>query len=156
MNRIRMLLVDNSGAFLCAIAAWLGREPKIEVVGTARSATDAIEQAKLLCPDLVLMDVSLTDASGFDVTTRMRSSRDAPLVILMAFHDSEAARQEASNAGAVALIAKEDVTESLLPLVGDLVAGGSGRVASRIARPNRRKTGPRKVVKRGSPRSLDP
>jgi len=156
MNRIQMLLVDNSGAFLCAVMELLGREPQIEVVGTARSAGDAIEQAKRLCPDLVLMDVSLAEMSGFEATTRIRSSRDAPLVILMAFHDSEAARREASSAGAVALIAKKELTESLLPLVGNLVAGGSVRVDSRTARPNRRKTRPRKVVKRAPRRTVDP
>jgi DNA-binding NarL/FixJ family response regulator len=139
MNRIQMLLVDNSGAFLCAVTELLGREPQIEVVGTARSAGDAIEQARRLRPDFVLMDVSLAEVSGFEAT-----------------HDSEAARREASSAGAVALIAKRELTESLLPLVGNLVAGVSVRVDSRTARPNRRETGPRKVVKRAPRLTVDP
>jgi len=130
-----MLLVDDSDAFLCAVAAWLEREPRIEVVGRARSARKAIEQIESLRPDLVLMDVSLSEMSGFDVTTRIKSSRNAPRVILMSFHASEAARREAWSAGADGLIVKSEITESLLPLVRDLTAARTAEAAGRTPRP---------------------
>lgn len=162
VNRIRILLVDDSSAFLCAVAAWLGRDPRIEVVGTARSARDAIEQSELLRPDLVLMDVSLSEMSGFDVTTRIKSGRRAPQVILMSFHASEAARREAWSAGADGLIAKSEITESLLPLVRNLIAARRGETAGRIARPNgptptsKHEKRSQTSTKPGSPRSGDP
>lgn len=136
MKRIRMLLVDDSSSFLGAVAAWVGQEPRIEVVGTARSASDAIEQSECVRPDLVLMDVSLSEMSGFDVTTRIKSSRDAPIVILMSFHASEAARREAWSAGADGLIVKSDITETLLPLVRRLIAARKGEADGGIARPS--------------------
>ena len=71
--------------------------------------------------ELVLMDVTLPDMSGFEAARRIKARAEAPLVVLLSFHDSKAARLEAWAAGADGFVAKSELTESLTPLVGDLL-----------------------------------
>ena len=143
MTRTRVLLVDDNDSFLDGVAAWLAGEDGIEVVGTARSGRAAIEQVEKLAPDLVLTDGTMPEMDGFEATRRIKSRPGAPLVVLMTFHASEAARNEAWAAGADGFLAKADVTGSLLQLVRDLVDGRTGgdsdpRGASAAAQPTKR------------------
>lgn len=135
MSRIRVLLVDNNRSFLEGVAAWMVGEEGIDVVGKAHSGQVAIDQVNQLNPDLVLTDGTMPGMDGFEATRRIKSNPGAPLVVLMTFHDSEAARNEAWAAGADGFLAKADVTSSLLDLARDLVAGRAGRDADPRRRP---------------------
>jgi DNA-binding NarL/FixJ family response regulator len=66
----RCLIVDDNTRFLDAARSSLERQG-IEVVGTATTATEALERAETLRPDVVLVDVSLGDESGFELTRRL-------------------------------------------------------------------------------------
>ena len=68
--KLRFLIVDDSERFLEAARSSLSRDG-IEVVGTATSISEALVQTEALSPDVVLVDVSLGDESGFDLTRRL-------------------------------------------------------------------------------------
>ena len=72
-------------------------------------------------PGVVLMDVTLPDASGFDVARRIKTREASPFVVLLSFHDSHAARLEAWAAGADGFVAKSETTTRLMPLVLELL-----------------------------------
>lgn len=116
-----MLLVGGNDSFLDGVVDWVGRDAQFEVVGKAHSGSQALERVEALSVDLVVMDVTLTDMSGFEVARRIKTRADAPLVVLLSFHDSHAARLEAWAAGADGFVAKSEITECLTPLVGDLL-----------------------------------
>lgn len=67
---MRCLIVDDNGVFLEAARVLLEREG-LTVVGVARNGGEALEQARTLRPDFVLVDVALGDESGFDVARRL-------------------------------------------------------------------------------------
>jgi DNA-binding NarL/FixJ family response regulator len=67
MNTLRCLIVDDNERFLQVAEASLNGH-EIEVVGTARTIAEALEQTEALRPDIVLVDVSLGEESGFDLT----------------------------------------------------------------------------------------
>ena len=78
-----VLIVDDHGSFRASARALLEAEG-YEVVGEAETGAAAIEQARRLRPDFVLLDVQLPDMSGFDVAAQLNgadviltSSRDA-------------------------------------------------------------------------------
>ena len=73
-----------------------------------------------LVPDLVLMDVSMSEVNGFEAARKIKSVADAPAVILMTFHDSHAARLEAWAAGADSFLAKSEITGRLTVMIEDL------------------------------------
>jgi DNA-binding NarL/FixJ family response regulator len=67
---LRCLLVDDNTALLEAMRLLLEREG-VTVVGMASSTAEALRQARALCPDVVLVDVTLGDENGFDLVRRL-------------------------------------------------------------------------------------
>jgi two-component system nitrate/nitrite response regulator NarL len=65
---IRILLVDDHTLFRKGIASLLGSEPDFEVVGEAASGREAVERARELMPDVILMFVSLQGGIGHEET----------------------------------------------------------------------------------------
>jgi two-component system nitrate/nitrite response regulator NarL len=84
----RCLLVDDNEDFL-ASASRLLESQGLEVVGTASSGDQAIELAKTLRPDVVLVDVELGEEDGVELSTRLQSGRRGPKVILISAYDQE-------------------------------------------------------------------
>jgi CheY-like chemotaxis protein len=82
----RCLIVDDNAHFLEAAASLLQREG-VTVVGGASSIADALQQARELSPDVILVDIVLGSESGFDLARRL-AEMDAhgPTVILISTH----------------------------------------------------------------------
>lgn len=146
MSQIEVLLIDRSKAFMDVVSEWLMVDPAIRVIATARFGREAGEMVEQHKPDVVLVDATLPDLNGFQVARRLKRMPEPPLVVLVAFHDSSAARHEARAAGADAMIARSEVTEGLQRLIKRLVAERSSR--SRAHRPQARRP--------GRPRSIEP
>lgn len=121
MSRARTLVVAGNDTFLDGVVAWMADDPRIDVVGRAHSGSDVLDRIDALQADLVLMDVSLPDGSGFEVARRIKSRPSAPLVVLLSFYDSRVARLEAWAAGADGFLPTSETAESLRPLLGDLL-----------------------------------
>lgn len=129
-------MVAVNEVFLNAVANWVADDARIEVVGSAHSGSEALERVESLRAELVLVDVTLPDISGFEVVRRLKARPDGPLVVMLSFHDSRVEQLEAWAAGADGFVAKSEITECLTPLVGDLlrqrdsVVGVEGSVIS--------------------------
>ena len=120
MGRARTLLVGGNDVFLDGVVEWVAQDAQLEIVGRAHTGTRALEQIDSLRAELVLVDVILPDMSGFEVARRVKARVDAPLVVLLSFYDSQAARLEAWAAGADGFVPQSETTTHLKPLVGDL------------------------------------
>jgi len=121
VRQIRVLLVDENDDFLDGLTAWIAGDPRLRLAGKAHSGHAALEQVERLHPDLALIGASLPDLNGFETTRRIKSRPDAPRVVLLTFHESNAARLEAWAAGADAMVSKAEIPEKLLSVVQDLV-----------------------------------
>jgi DNA-binding NarL/FixJ family response regulator len=102
---IRCLVVDDSRSFLDAARAVLEREG-LAIVGVASTGPEALRQAETLRPDVVLLDISLGEESGFDVARQLVEDYGAGgvTVILISTHseaDFEDLIAESSAAGFV-------------------------------------------------------
>jgi len=98
------------------LTGWLEAYPRLKVVGSANSGLEALSQVAALNPDLVLMDVSMPDMNGFEVTRRIKSRPDAPRVILMSLQDINLLRS-ALAAGADDYIPKANLYTELLSAI---------------------------------------
>lgn len=114
MPDIRLLLVDGNDDLLDAYAAWLSLHPGLRVAGRAHSCAEAITRAAELSPDVIVMDVSLPDASGLHATRRIKAEVEGPSVVLTTFHVNETVKREARAAGADACLSKSDITDQLI------------------------------------------
>ena len=87
---IRCLVVDDSKAFLEAAGVLLEREG-VTIAGVASSGAEALREAATLRPDVVLLDISLGDESGFDVARRLvEDGRAAGATVILISTHSEA------------------------------------------------------------------
>lgn len=120
---IRVLLVDDSPSFLRSAARFLSTDPTIEVVGQALSGRAALEQVAALRPDLVLMDVTLPEANGLEVTRCLKAQQGAPRVVMLTLHDNEEYRTAAREAGASGYMPKGQMGEALFSLIHNLFNG---------------------------------
>lgn len=120
MTSRRVLLVDENDDFLDGLASLMADRPGLEVVGRAHRGCEAVQRAGSLSPDLVLMDVSLRDMSGFEAVHQIKSQSPAPKVLLMTFHESRAAVTAALASGADGCLSKASVSERLLQVIEDL------------------------------------
>jgi DNA-binding NarL/FixJ family response regulator len=121
-----LLLVGVNDDFLDGLVEWVALGADVEIAGRAHSGSEAIERIDAHRPDVVLMDVTLPDASGFDVARRIKTRETSPFVVLLSFHDSHAARLEAWAAGADGFIAKSETTTRLMTLVLELLKKTDG------------------------------
>ena len=84
--RIRCLVVDDNRSFLDAARAVLEREG-LTIAGVASTGAEALQETRALRPDVVLLDISLGDESGFDVARSLaEESPDGATVILISTH----------------------------------------------------------------------
>ena len=121
MSRARTLLVAVNDDFLDSVIAWVADDSRIEIVGRAHSGSQALESVESLRAELVLVDVALPDISGFEVARRIKSRPGAPVLVMLSFHDSRAARLEAWAAGADGFVPQSETADRLIPLVRDLL-----------------------------------
>jgi DNA-binding NarL/FixJ family response regulator len=117
MELIRTLLVDDSPEFLDAAGRFLASYPNIELVGSALSGKEAIEQVALLNPDLVLMDLAMPGINGLETTRRIKAEPGAPRVIILTLHDNPEYRAASDSVNADGFIAKSDFGAELMPLI---------------------------------------
>ena len=117
----RLLLVDQNDDFLDGLRSLLEKDPGIVVVGRAHSASEALARVPELRPHLILMDVSLSDMSGFRAVSKLKVLEPSPLVLLMTFHGSRAVGEAAREAGADGCVFKTDVPERLLLTLQELL-----------------------------------
>jgi chemotaxis response regulator CheB len=73
--KAKVLVVDDHAFMRVAINAILAMDSSLEVVGEAKDGKEAIERCWELCPDLVLMDVSMPRMNGLEATRKLKARR---------------------------------------------------------------------------------
>ena len=124
--QFRVLVVDE-GAVLASMARWILARPDLDLVGTARNAAEALDAVERLRPDLVILEAVLHGMDGFRLARAIKSREEAPLVVLVTFHASAAARDEARAAGADGFLAKYDFTDGFAALLEEWRSDQAGR-----------------------------
>ncbi|MGI4819109.1 MAG: protein-glutamate methylesterase/protein-glutamine glutaminase [Janthinobacterium lividum] len=82
MNRVKVLVVDDSATMRSLIAAVLRRDPEIEVVGTAEDPLDARAKIKQLNPDVITLDVEMPNMNGLEFLEKIMRLRPMPVVMV--------------------------------------------------------------------------
>jgi two-component system invasion response regulator UvrY len=143
---IRLAIAEDHTIVRWALREALGKADDIEVVGEASNAAETLEMIKRERPDVLLLDISLPDRSGFDVLTEMRPLDTAPLVVVLTWHTEPSYAARAIAAGAHGYVSKGVEPEELLsairavsrgeqvipPGVEQLLANGDGHPASAL------------------------
>lgn len=133
MPAIRILIVDDHPVFRQGLHDLLELNANIEVVGEAPTGELAFEQAAELQPDIVLMDINLPQASGTEITARIKARMPHIKIIILTGYDDVRKQYAALRAGAAAYCVKDIRPDLLFETVTAVAAGRyvlNGRVVS--------------------------
>lgn len=113
-NKKTTLIVDDHPLFREGVKTLIEQTPHFTVAGEAGNGKEALALAKALKPDLVLLDLSLPDQSGVEVTQQIRAFLPNTRVIIVSMHSKVELISKAFQAGATGYVVKESATEKLV------------------------------------------
>lgn len=117
----KILLVDDNLTFAASVKQFLQILQGARVVGHATNGQQALEQAKTLEPDLILLDIGLPDMTGLDIARTMQTWPAPPKVIFLTMHNNQPYREAAQKVGAAGFVSKANFVSQLFPMIEDLV-----------------------------------
>ena len=133
---IRILVVDDHPLLRAGVAALIGTQPDMTIVGEATSGREAIESFRTLRPDITLMDIQMPDMSGIDAIIAIRTEFANAKVIVLTTYEGDALAYRALKSGARAYLLKGSVRKDLLHTIREVNAGHKhiqSEVAVRLA-----------------------
>lgn len=139
---IRILIADDQPVVQRGFAHFLRADPELDLVGTANTGREAVENALRLRPDVVLMDVRMPNGSGLWATRRIFEAPESRCaVLMMTTFDLDTYLFSALDIGASGFLLKDCDPEELLRAIRTVAGGGSvisscltGRLVSEFAR----------------------
>ncbi len=120
-----ILLVDDHPLMRKGLRALIDGEPGLEVAGEAGDGEEAIEQARALSPNIVVMDVSMPRLNGIEATRRLLEEAPRTRVLALSIHSEKRFVDEMLRAGAAGYLLKDSAPEELVRAVRALLRGES-------------------------------
>ncbi|CZF82307.1 DNA-binding response regulator, LuxR family [Grimontia indica] len=125
MDDIRVLLVDDHRAVLEGFVARIENEPGVAVAGTAVNGVEALEKAKVLKPDVVLMDISMPVLNGIETTKLFSQNHPETKILILTMHDNREYIQKVMESGASGYILKDVSLEEMINAIKTVNDGAS-------------------------------
>ena len=122
---IRVLLADDQALVRAGFRMILTAEPGIEVAGQAADGREAVELARQLAPDVVLMDVRMPVMDGIEATCAIVVDATSPRVLVLTTFDLDEVVYDALRAGACGFLLKDAPEERLVTAIRVVSEGGS-------------------------------
>ncbi len=111
---MRVMLADDHEAFRRELRKIIDREDDMEVVGEASNGKEAIEMARRLVPDIVVMDISMRFMNGIEATLYLSNELPSINVLILSMHSSPYLTKAVKESGARGYVLKGDDAEELV------------------------------------------
>ena len=121
---IRVLIAEDQGMVLGALAALLKIEGDIDVVGQAGDGREALSLAQKLVPDVVLTDIEMPGMSGLDLAAELKRRGSACRVVILTTFARPGFLRRAMEAGACGYLLKDAPSQKLAGAIRHVAAGG--------------------------------
>jgi DNA-binding NarL/FixJ family response regulator len=119
----RILIADDQALVRGGLRMIIDAQPDLEVVGEAVDGREALQQARALSPDLVLMDVRMPELDGLETTRRLLERVPSPKVLVLTTFDLDDYVYEAIRAGASGFLLKSAPPQQLIAGIHTVMAG---------------------------------
>lgn len=123
MSKTRVLLVDDHTIVRQGIKALLETQEDIEVVGEAEDGRQAVEKAKQLVPDVLVIDITMPNLNGIEATHKIKKINSKIKVIVLTVHDNEEYVHQVLQAGASGYLLKESAVSDLVSAINAVEKG---------------------------------
>lgn len=125
MDKIRVLLADDHTVVRQGLHALLEAETDIVVVGEAETGREAVQLAKKLVPDVVVMDIAMPNLNGLEATRQIvKEVPTTKLLVLSSYNDDDYVYQ-VTEAGAMGYLLKQTAATDLIKAVRETKAGNA-------------------------------
>lgn len=120
---IRILIVDDQTVVRAGLAAIVGSDPKVEVVGEGSNGEEALALVEALSPDLVLMDLQMPVMNGVQATRRLKREHPTLPILVLTTYAADEWVFDAVRAGAAGYLLKDTRPAELIAAIKGTVAG---------------------------------
>ena len=121
---VKVLIVDDHAVVRAGLKLLIDAEDDLEAVGEAGSGREAIFEARMLKPDVVLMDVVMPDQSGLEVLPQLLHEQSETKVLVLSMQDDPRYVREAFAVGAKGYVLKEAADTELVAAIREVARGG--------------------------------
>jgi two-component system, NarL family, response regulator NreC len=111
---MRILIADDHAILRTGLRLLIETQPNLSVVGEAENGREALEKARALHPDLILLDLNMPEVDGMTVIPQLRREVPDSRILVLTMHDDAAHLRQALDAGASGYVLKKAVDQELL------------------------------------------
>ena len=133
MAETKLLLVDDHHVVRSGLKLLLQGEDDLAVIGEAVDGLEAVEKARALSPDVILMDITMPKLSGLEATRQIRQDDSRVGILILTMHEREEFFLQALRVGATGYIPKSALDTEMLEAVR-VVAGGQVYIHHSVAK----------------------
>ncbi len=130
---IRILVVDDHIVVRRGLIAMLETEPGMQIVGEAANGAEAVEQARKLVPDVILMDLVMPIMDGIEATRQIKQERPSVNILVLTSFSTNDKVIPSLNAGAIGYLLKDSTPAELVRAIHQ-VAQGEGALPTQVTR----------------------
>ena len=123
MKKIRVVLADDHVMLRSGLKLLLNGQMDIEVVGEASDGTEAVSKTAELKPDVLLLDITMSNMGGIDALRTIKEKRPSISILILTMHENEAYLLEALKAGASGYILKKAADNELMSAIRAVYSG---------------------------------
>ena len=123
MSKIKVLIADDHAIVRMGLAALIGAESDIEVVGEAKNGIEAVRESLRLSPDVVVMDIMMPKKDGVSATQEIHEKLPTAKVLILTSVSASDSITRAIAAGAAGAILKNDENQSVINAIREIVTG---------------------------------
>jgi two-component system response regulator NreC len=124
MNEIHLMLVDDHEVVRTGLKSYLETQPGLKVVGEADSGETALRLAPDICPDVIVMDITMPRMDGLEATRRLMESCPQIKILALTVHEDKQYLFEMLAAGASGYVTKQAAAEELVEAIRTVANGG--------------------------------
>jgi two-component system response regulator DegU len=133
MEKIRVMLADDHPIARAGIRKFLNKATDIDVIAEADNGTEALELAKRLVPDVLLLDIELPGVKGMEIAKELQTMNSPVRILVLSTYDDKQFIFGLLGNGAAGYLTKDEVPETIVEAVRGVARGEKGWVSRRVA-----------------------
>lgn len=123
MEPIKLMLVDDHDVVRTGLRSFLMTQPGFEVIAEAKSGLQALEQAREVKPDIVLMDITMPDMDGIEATEKLKTLYPECQILVLTVHTDKQYFMKMLSVGASGYLTKQAAADELVAAIRAVAAG---------------------------------
>ena len=123
MDTIKLMLVDDHDVVRTGLRSFLETQPGFEVIAEAKNGRQALEKAREVQPDIVLMDITMPDMDGIEATLQLKNLYPECQILVLTVHADKQYFMKMLSVGASGYLTKQAAADELVAAIQAVAAG---------------------------------